>query len=50
MMKIFDSIPNKEPTLEFLNGINSPEDLRKLDKNQMSLAVSYTHLTLPTKA
>ena len=37
MMKIFDSIPNKEPTLEFLNGINSPEDLRKLDKNQMSL-------------
>ena len=37
MMKIFDSIPNKEPTLEFLNGINSHEDLRKLDKNQMSL-------------
>ena len=37
MMKIFDSIPNKEPTLEFLNGINSPEDLRKLDKNQMPL-------------
>ena len=37
MMKIFDSIPNKEPTLEFLNGINSTEDLRKLDKNQMSL-------------
>ena len=37
MMKIFDSIPNKEPTLEFLNGISSPEDLRKLDKNQMSL-------------
>ena len=37
MMKIFDSIPNKEPTLEFLNGINSPEDLRKLDINQMSL-------------
>ena len=37
MMKIFDSIPNKEPTLEFLNGISSPEDLRKLEKNQMSL-------------
>ena len=37
MMKIFESIPNKEPISEFLNGINSPEDLRKLDKNQMSL-------------
>tara|TARA_Y100000768_G_scaffold388314_1_gene383487 strand:+ start:223 stop:2121 length:1899 start_codon:yes stop_codon:yes gene_type:complete len=37
MMKIFESIPNKEPISEFLNGINSPEDLRKLDKNQMPL-------------
>lgn len=37
MMKIFESIPNKEPVSEFLNGINSPEDLRKLDKNQMPL-------------
>ena len=36
-MKIFESIPNKEPISEFLNGINSPEDLRKLDKNQMPL-------------
>ena len=36
-MKIFESIPNKEPVSEFLNGINSPEDLRKLDKNQMPL-------------
>ena len=36
-MKIFDSIPNQEPTSDFLNDINSPEDLRKLDKNQMSL-------------
>ena len=36
-MKIFDSIPNQEPTSDFLNNINSPEDLRKLDKNQMSL-------------
>ncbi len=37
MMKIFESIPNKEPISEFLNDINSPEDLRKLDKNQMPL-------------
>ena len=36
-MKIFESIPNKEPISEFLNDINSPEDLRKLDKNQMPL-------------
>ena len=37
MMKIFESIPSKEPISELLNGINSPEDLRKLDKNQMPL-------------
>tara|TARA_Y100001970_G_scaffold287409_1_gene412016 strand:+ start:3820 stop:5712 length:1893 start_codon:yes stop_codon:yes gene_type:complete len=34
-MKIFESIPSEEPLSKFLNGINSPEDLRKLDKTEI---------------
>ena len=64
-MKIFESIPSEEPISKFLNEINSPEDLRKLDRNKIPIladelrefllytvgkTVSYTHLTLPTKA
>ena len=36
-MKIFESIPSEEPVSKFLNEINSPEDLRKLDKNQIPI-------------
>ena len=36
-MKIFESIPTEEPISKFLNEINSPEDLRKLDKNKIPL-------------
>ena len=36
-MKIFDSIPSEKPISKFLNEINLPEDLRKLDKNQIPL-------------
>ena len=36
-MKIFESIPSKEPISKFLNGINSPEDLRKLDKAEIPI-------------
>ena len=36
-MKIFESIPSKEPISKFLNGINSPEDLRKLDKVEIPM-------------
>ena len=34
-MKIFESIPTEEPVSKFLKGINTPEDLRKLDKNEI---------------
>ena len=36
-MKIFESIPTEEPLSKFLGGINSPEDLRKLDKTEIPL-------------
>ena len=36
-MKIFESIPTEEPISKFLGGINSPEDLRKLDKKEIPL-------------
>jgi len=36
-MKIFESIPSKEPISKLLNGINSPEDLRKLDKAEIPI-------------
>ena len=36
-MKIFESIPSKEPISKFLNGINSPKDLRKLDKAEIPI-------------
>ena len=34
-MKIFESIPTEEPTLELLNNIDSPKDLRQLDQSQI---------------
>ena len=34
-MKIFESIPTEEPTSELLNNIDSPKDLRQLDKSQI---------------
>ena len=34
-MKIFESIPTKEPTSELLNNIDSPKDLRQLDQSQI---------------
>ena len=34
-MKIFESIPSEEPTSKYLDSINSPEDLRKLDKTEI---------------
>ena len=34
-MKVFESIPTKEPVSELLKGINSPEDLRKLQASDM---------------
>ena len=34
-MKIFESIPSEQPTSKYLDSINSPEDLRKLDKTEM---------------
>ena len=36
-MKIFESIPTEEPLSKYLGGINSPEDLRKLDKTEIPL-------------
>jgi len=36
-MKIFESVPSKEPLLKYLNRINSPEDLRKIDKTEIPL-------------
>ena len=36
-MKIFESIPTEEPLSKFLGGINSPEDLRKLDKTEIPI-------------
>ena len=36
-MKIFESIPSEEPISKFLNEINSPEDLRKLDRNKIPI-------------
>ena len=36
-MKVFESIPTEEPLSKFLGGINSPEDLRKLDKTEIPL-------------
>jgi len=36
-MKIFESIPTEEPLSKFLGGINSPKDLRKLDKTEIPL-------------
>ena len=34
-MKIFESIPSEKPSSRYLDSINSPEDLRKLDKNEI---------------
>ena len=34
-MKIFESIPSEQPTSKYLDSINSPEDLRKLDKTEI---------------
>ena len=34
-MKIFESIPSEQPTSKYLDNINSPEDLRKLDKTEI---------------
>ena len=34
-MKIFESIPSEEPTSKYLDSINLPEDLRKLDKTEI---------------
>ena len=34
-MKVFESIPTKEPVSELLKDINSPEDLRKLQASDM---------------
>ncbi|HJM59793.1 MAG: 1-deoxy-D-xylulose-5-phosphate synthase [SAR86 cluster bacterium] len=36
-MKVFNSIPEKEPNLDYLNSINSPSDLRKLSISQIPL-------------
>lgn len=36
-MKFFNSIPEKEPNLDYLNSINSPSDLRKLSISQIPL-------------
>lgn len=36
-MKVFNSIPEKEPNLDYLNSINSPSDLRKLSTSQIPL-------------
>ncbi|RZO95836.1 MAG: 1-deoxy-D-xylulose-5-phosphate synthase [Gammaproteobacteria bacterium] len=35
MVKVFESIPTKEPVSELLKDINSPEDLRKLHASDM---------------
>ena len=34
-MKIFESIPSEQPASKYLDSINSPEDLRKLDKTEI---------------
>jgi len=34
-MKIFESIPSHQPTSRYLDSINSPEDLRKLNKSEI---------------
>ena len=34
-MKIFESIPSEQPASKYLDRINSPEDLRKLDKTEI---------------
>ena len=34
-MKIFESIPSEKPSSRYLDSINSPEDLRKLDKSEI---------------
>ena len=34
-MKIFETIPSEQPLSKYLDGINSPEDLRKLDKTEI---------------
>ena len=34
-MKIFESIPSEQPASMYLDSINSPEDLRKLDKTEI---------------
>ena len=36
-MKKFDKFPLKEPVSEFLKGINSPKDLKKLNLEQLSI-------------
>ena len=36
-MKKFDKFPPKEPVSEFLKGINSPKDLKKLNLEQLSI-------------
>ncbi len=34
-MKIFESIPSEKPSSRYLDSINSPKDLRKLDKSEI---------------
>ena len=36
-MKIFESIPSQQPVSQYLDSINSPEDLRKLNKNEVPI-------------
>ncbi len=36
-MKIFESIPSQQPASQYLDSINSPEDLRKLNKTEIPI-------------